>query len=265
MSKKLATIFALVLVAALALPGAMVAASEPAEVYVAHGIPGQDVDPGLDPALPVDVSVDGACVLQGFVFGEIVGPLSLPAGSYDIAISLADPDNPCGNDPVIGPVSVPFAEGENATVIAHLTADGAITASKFENDFSPMGRGQARLIAHHTAYAPAVNVDVRRDGAMDGLVIPGFANGDQAVADVRPGKWLVSLFPALTAELNTPVFGPVPVGLRPFTIYLVYAVGSVDSGSFTLLVKDINVGPQILPIEFPAPDRQLPPSIGETR
>ena len=38
-----------------------------ATVYVLHGIPGEDL--GLDPELPVDVSVNGACALPGFTFG----------------------------------------------------------------------------------------------------------------------------------------------------------------------------------------------------
>ena len=59
--------------------------------YVVHGIPGQDLM--QDPALPVDVAVSGlGCPLplQGFSFGDRVGPLEIPAGEYDITISLAD-------------------------------------------------------------------------------------------------------------------------------------------------------------------------------
>ena len=37
-------------------------------VYVVHGIPGQDL--GLEPALPVDVSVNGACALESFAFAR---------------------------------------------------------------------------------------------------------------------------------------------------------------------------------------------------
>ena len=81
-----------------------------AYAYVVHGIPGQDL--GLDPALPVDVSVDGACAIPGFVFGQIVGPVPLPAGDREIAIALANSDEPCSNDPILGPVSIPFAAGE---------------------------------------------------------------------------------------------------------------------------------------------------------
>ena len=83
----------LVLITTLAVPASAFAASSAdgheAMVSVIHGIPGPD-------GLPVDVSVNGACALEGFMFKEIVGPMAMPAGTYEVAISLADADNPCG-------------------------------------------------------------------------------------------------------------------------------------------------------------------------
>lgn len=55
-------------------------AAAPAQVYVVHGIDGRDL--GLDASLPVDVLIDGeSCVLPGFEFGSIVGPLPLEEGT----------------------------------------------------------------------------------------------------------------------------------------------------------------------------------------
>lgn len=203
-------------------------------VYVVHGIPGQDL--GLEPALPVDVSVNGACALEGFAFGDIVGPIALPADMYDIAISLANEDDPCGNDPVID-ASVELMGGLNYSIVAYLDDGGSPTAGLFENDVTPTGRGKARLIVQHTANAPAVDISVRRDGPRSpGLDIYDFMNGDQAAAEVRPGEWYVAIAPAGS---DMPVFGPVAVELSPYSAYLVYAVGSVDTGSFTLLLERI--------------------------
>jgi hypothetical protein len=206
-----------------------------AMVYVVHGIPGQDL--GLDPALPVDVSVNGACALEGFVFGDIVGPLPLPADMYDIAISLANEGDPCGNDPVID-ASVELVGGLNYSIVAFLDDGGSPTAGLFENDVTPTGRGKARLIVQHTANAPAVDISVRRDGPdSPGLDIYEFINGDQAAAEVRPGEWYVAI---ARAGSDMPVFGPLALELSPYTDYLVYAVGSVDTGSFTLLLEQID-------------------------
>ena len=87
------------------------------------------------------------------------------------------------------------------------------------------------------AAAPAVDISVRRDGPdSPGLDIYDFMNGDQAAAEVRPGEWYVAIAPAGS---DMPVFGPAAVELSPYAAYLVYAVGSVDTGSFTLLLERI--------------------------
>jgi hypothetical protein len=208
-----------------------------ASAYVVHGIPGGDL--GLDPELPVDISVNGDCALQDFRFGDIAGPLSLPAGSYDIAISLADFEDACSNGPVIEVNGLVLEDDTSYSIVAHLDTNGAPVASAFVNNLSATGRGKSRVIVHHTANAPLVDVTVSReaDGTGPSLTIGDFANGDQADAEVRPGEWWVAIAPAGSMM---PVFGPVFVELNPFTGYLVYAVGSVDTGSFTLLLEPVS-------------------------
>ncbi|HEX8027129.1 MAG TPA: DUF4397 domain-containing protein, partial [Vicinamibacterales bacterium] len=94
-------------------------AQSPAEVFVVHGIPGQDVA-GAPRDLPVDVSVNGACALPNFRYGQVVGPLRLNAGTYRVAVHFPATGT-CASAAVIGPAEVPFAAGENSTLIAHLT------------------------------------------------------------------------------------------------------------------------------------------------
>lgn len=225
---------------------ALPSAAQNARVTVAHGIPGADVDPSLDPVLPVDVLVnDEICLLTGFTFGEFAGPVELPAGDYDIEIKLANPADPCGNPTAIGPATVPFQAGENATVIAHLAEDGALTASKFVDDLSGLGVGLGRVVVHHTAAAPAVDIKLRRDLAE--IVVPDFANGDQAAAEVRPGEYELTIGPAGQGLV---VFGPATVRFRPFQVSRVYAVGSLDNATFTLLRNDVLVTPAFLSERF---------------
>lgn len=209
------------------------AKSKDATVYVVHGIPGTDL--GLDPALPVDISVNGACALQGFVFGQIAGPLSLAAGTYNIQISLANTEAPCSNAAVIA-ADVPFAAGENASVVAYLTPELAPTAGKFVNDLKASRFGFTRVIAHHTAAAPEVDIKIFR--GKNSKMLSDVANGMQGAVDLMPGRWSGTIAPAGSPD---PVFGPVSMNLKPFTAYLVYAVGSLQNGTFTLLTKEIKV------------------------
>ncbi|MDY6834084.1 MAG: hypothetical protein SVY53_04710, partial [Chloroflexota bacterium] len=104
MKKRLTVLFLMILVVALLLPGSILGSShdtgEQANLYVIHGINGSDLS--LDPALPVDVLVnDSICLLEGLTFQEVVGPVALDPGTYNIKIGLANSDNPCSNDPVI--------------------------------------------------------------------------------------------------------------------------------------------------------------------
>jgi uncharacterized surface protein with fasciclin (FAS1) repeats len=205
-----------------------------ATVYVIHGIQGQDLD--LDADLPVDISVNDDCLLQGFTYGQIAGPLELPAASYNIKIGLADSENPCSGSAVIE-ADVPFAAGEAAVVIAHLSADGTPTASKFLLDMSATDEGRARLTLHHTAAAPAVDIKLSGtvcdwQGERSFEAVP---NGGQGELTVPPGKWDVSLFPAGT---DTSVFGPKRLTIDSSTAYLIFAVGSLENDSLALLMYE---------------------------
>lgn len=219
-------------------------ADDQAMVYVIHGIVGTDVAPSLDPALPVDILVnDALCALSGFTFGETAGPLALAAGTYNIKISLANAAAPCSNGAVIE-ADVPFEAGENATVIAHLTEDGAPTASKFVNDVSRITPGFARVTLRHTAAAPTVDIELgrMRKRFNDVARIEGLSNPEQAgPLNVRGGFYTASIFPAGS---NESVAGPLTQAFKPFTAYIYYAVGSLETGSFTLLAQTFNLRPE---------------------
>ena len=215
--------------------------SHMAMVSVGHGIPGEDL--GLDPALPVDVIVDGGCLLQDFEFGQFVGPLELPPGTYTVEVALSDGDPlTCVGAIVIGPVDLTFEGGDNSTIFAHLTAGGGITASVFDNDVSNVLAGQTRLTVRHTAWAPAVDIVLNRGWMRGRLIgeIEGLENPNQAgPVDLRPGSYAVSIFPAGDDEA---VFRVQPFVTKPGVSQIVYAVGSLANETFTLLVQPFNLG-----------------------
>lgn len=206
-------------------------AQDAASVRIVHGIPGLDVSPGVDPALPVDILVnDAICLQSGFVFGEIAGPYTLPAGTYDVKVSLANTLEPCSNAAVIA-APVPIEAGENATIIAHLTEDGMPTASKFVNDVTPSAAGTARVIAHHTAAAPAVDINVAFGFPRNTATIPNASNGAQAAAELPVGSINVGFAPAGTRD----TLFVRTVRLRGDLTYVAYAVGSLANGTFDLI------------------------------
>ena len=220
------------LLCAAPLAAAAAAPQNDAQVYIIHGIPGQDI--GGDPALPVDITVDGACALENVPFGAIAGPLPFAPGRYKIEIRPADLVNPCSQPPIIT-ADVDFFADESATVIAHLLEDGSASATKFTNDLSATETLQSRLIVQHAAAAPAVDVKLKRlNGLGFGKVrfVPNAPNGAQAGIDLFAGVWAISFAPAGT----TPTVFSQFLILRPGTVYLAYAVGTVGTDSFQLII-----------------------------
>jgi hypothetical protein len=221
------------LVAILVAPLGVRAAGLDANVYVIHGIPGQDL--GLPNELPVDIKINGNVALTNVPFGGIAGPLTVPAGKYEVEVRVA------AAEPGAGPLAMAgtfyLAVTENATIVAHLTEEGIPKLTKFINDMRPFSNNMGtRLVARHGASAPNVNVGIT--GKETYRFLYNLSNGNQAGLDLKAGSYKAGLYPTLSLK---PVFGPVEVSLDAGTAYFVYAVGSLRSGSFNLVVHPIPV------------------------
>ena len=227
------------------------AGEAPASIYIVHGIPGHDLSTTLDPALPVDIQVDGSiCLVTGLKFGDIAGPFTIPANTYSVAILAANTVAPCTGTTLLGPASVTITAGENASVVAYLSATGAPGVKKFENDLSPTPNGDSRLIVQHTAAAPAVDITVARDKneysewpyARKIGVLRNVSNSQQAsplIPSGAPNNFPLTQVTFTPAGATNPVIGPYFFQLVPHTAYLIYAVGSLSTGSFTVISKAI--------------------------
>lgn len=215
------------------------ASHRPATVFITHGIPGAN-------GFPVDIRIalpgGGAACLPNVTFATVAGPWQVPAGTYTISIGAHVPARPCSASPVLGPLPVPLEAGEDAAIVAHLTANGQPTAGKYGLDLRPAGWGKARVNVLHLAGAPEVDITVARPGASHpALSLGDVANGDAAAAGLRAGSYEVSIAPA---GVPTPVFGPAPLRVRPFMAYVVFAIGSLSGGSFTLATGQTWVQPR---------------------
>jgi hypothetical protein len=200
--------------------GGVAGAAENASVTVVHGIPGT----------PVNVFVNGDLTLRNFTPSTVAGPLSLPAGSYEVKIFPAANTAGTGNPVVSATAQVPA--GANVTLVAHLTAAGKPAITPFVNDVSKLAAGQARLIVRHTAAAPAV--DVRAGGTP---VIEGLTNPKQAVLNLPAATVKADV---VLAGTSTVAIGPADVTLKEGTATIVYAVGSAEQKTLGLVVQTIS-------------------------
>lgn len=215
--KKL-VILAVAAVAALVLSAAPASAQSDARIHLLHGIP--DVD--------VDVEVDGANVFEGFSFGD-TQDLSSLAGETLVGLKV----KAAGTDTVAidaGDVTLPSSG--NYTVIAHLDESGTPTITVFENDTSTIAAGQGRLVVRHTAAAPAVDVLANGEAAFTDL-----SNPNEATADLPAGTISASVVP--TGATEPVVIGPADLTIANGEALIVYAVGSLDDGTITVLTESI--------------------------
>ena len=229
-----ATLSAVTLAAALCHVSAAQAQNAPASFLVVHGIPGRDVAESLDPLLPVDVLVAGKyCLLQGLTYGTIAGPFDIPAGTYSVAVSLANPLAPCSNSAVIS-ANVTLTAGEYGAVVAAISTKGAPTAEVYPIDVTPVAPGNQRFITAHAADAPAVVVKAVSIGK----------NSEKAKFVLKPGQENSTTVPTrgefeLSAAAGSTIIGPVIVNPGTQADIFTVAVGSATTGSATLLTKII--------------------------
>jgi hypothetical protein len=207
-----------------------VAPTSAQEIYVVHGVPGDDL--GLPTELAVDVQLNGACTgLAPFEFGGVAGPIPVDAGTSEVAISLNDGNDDC-NGTLVATQRIDVAVFETAIVVAHLDQNGAVRLSKFTADTSELLPGQTRTAFVHAAKAPGVNIRVG-GGGKSGARIRNLQNGEQTFAAILDeGTYNVRVVPS--------GFGAVTLtGVALAGNTVIIAVGSLDQGTFQVIPVEI--------------------------
>lgn len=217
--RRIVTRIAVLATAALVVLATPSAAQESARIHLIHGIPDT----------PVDVVAGGEVVFSDFQFGD-TQDLSGLAGQTLTGLTV----NAAGTETVAidaGDITLP-ASG-NHTIIAHLDGEGTPTLAVFENDTSSIAAGQGRLTVRHTAAAPAVDVLANGQAAFTNLANPG-----EATADLPVGTISASVVP--TGATDPVVIGPADLTVADGSSLIVYAVGSLDGESLTVLTETID-------------------------
>lgn len=206
------------ILAAIMLPASAAGAQDDVRVHLIHGIPDTDVD----------VAAGGEVVIPGFSFGDtqdlsgfagttLEGLQVLVAGTDTVAIDVGDFDVPASG---------------NFTAVAHLDADGVPSLAVFSNDTSTIDAGNGRLVVRHAAAAP--NVDILADGNVAFADVP---NGAEGSVDLAAGTISATVVPA--GETEPVVIGPADLPIAEGSSLIVYAVGSLDDDSLTVLTEVI--------------------------
>ena len=195
------------------------ASAQDARIHLLHGIPDTDVD----------VEAGGANVFEDFSFGDTQDLSGFAGATLEgVKVKLA------GTDTVAidaGDVALPSSG--NYTIVAHLDASGTPAIAVFQNDTSSIAAGSGRLTVRHAAAAPAVDVLANGDVAFANV-----SNGAGGGADLPAGTISASVVP--TGETAPVVIGPADLPITEGASLIVYAVGSLDAGSLTVLTESIS-------------------------
>lgn len=214
--RKMLTAFMALVIATIAF--ANPASAQDARIHLLHGIPDTDVD----------VEAGGSNVFEGFAFGDTQDLSAFAGGTLEaLKVKVA------GTDTVAidaGDVAVPSSG--NYTIIAHLDAEGTPTISVFNNNTSSIDAGNGRITVRHTAAAPAVDILANGD-----VVFANVPNGAGADADIASGSISVTVVPAGAAD--PVVIGPADLPIDEGANLIVYAVGSLEADSLTVLTESI--------------------------
>jgi hypothetical protein len=190
------------------------ASSAAAEVTVVHGIP----------AAPVTVYEDGKVLIKHFVFGNVVGPIALKPGTY--AIAIRNYGAKVSAKPILAE-NLQLTAGEDASIVAGLNSSGKADLSFFQNPTSSVPKGYARLVVHHLAAAPSVDIYAGKT-----KIATKVTNGEQSAVSIPPGVHTLKLDVSGT---QTIVLGPTKYTLKAGTTTVLYVIGS--SSGKTLAIE----------------------------
>jgi len=206
-------------------------AASMAQLIVVHGLPGADI--GAPNSLPVDVLVDGSvCLLKGFTFGSIVGPVALAPATYKVAISLANSASPCTNTPVINATAT-LKAGSVSAIVAALSPKGAPTAELFAIPHTPIAQGAVSFV-NANASATRVAFKIRDSrGAVYSLPLGVGLSATTTESGPADGYTATAVAPGRKAAAPV-AFTQVDQGEA-----LLFAVGSGKTGSLTVLTTEL--------------------------
>jgi hypothetical protein len=231
------------LTGAIALPlaafGITAAHAQPSpSLLIVHGIEGSDLGPNFLPSLPIDVSINGVCVTkEPAQFGNVLGPYPLVPGSYPVQISLANTLAPCSGQVVLNHTII-VKQGEQKALVAAEGTNGAPAAEVFElTESMPVPVGRGRVVALHTANAPAVDITLTDAKTNAVSTITDLAPGQRLTGPLLPfTAYQIRVFPTGT---NTVVAGPLAFNASDRSVEILFVVGSAANSTVTVIKKEI--------------------------
>jgi hypothetical protein len=220
----------------IALGSGLVAAASPAKddntyFYLVHAASGRIFSSAANPELPVDISINGKCVVEGISFGDIRGPYAVSPGTFSFQVSMADSTKPCSNSPIFSGSSSMFVANTYVAVVS-LDASNALTGQVYSLDLSSISPGAARaFVVNATArnlIATATSVPTT-DGSGPHVSVPA---GTLQITAPPLGISYTSIYIDQTDTLQA---GPIQTEALNRNAYIYVFAGSASNGTVQLI------------------------------
>jgi len=234
-------------ITALALAVCAGSAFSQARVQIVHAAPFSDTLENTS----VTVSVDGAPVLEEFLFGHFTDDIELPAGTYDLAVTLT-----FATDPEISAYATATLEdGVDYTVLA--VGDGVkqpLALWPLVDAATGPGAGQLNLrVVHAAPFATgssASEVSIRTAG---GDVVAGLEqlaySGESGFFTIDEGSYDLKV---TSPDGQTNLIDPLPVDLAAGLDVTVIAIGDGVNQPLGILALPIGELPTRAPVDVSA-------------
>ena len=198
--------------------GSVGAQDENATVRITHASPD---------APAVDIWVNGEPAVTDLAFGSSTDLISLPGGSYDVAVTPAGSTDPEADAVIAATLDLVGGEGYDVVATGNLANIGA---QVYPIDLTALDEGTSRIqFVHASPDAPAVDILVNGGAAVEGLEFPN-ASG---FLEVPAGTYDVQVAVSETGDVAIDAPG---VALEAGTVYTVMAIGEVGNGTLAPII-----------------------------
>jgi hypothetical protein len=192
----------------------------------------------------VDIILDDTPAITGLPFGGTSGFVPLPAGTYDLRITVAG--NSASVVAELPNVTVEAGRADEIIIVGQ-QADSTAAVETLPVDLSPVADGEARLRVYHAiADGPALDIAVASGGE---IVVPGVA--PLSATEYRS----VPAGVALEARLAGSETVFVDLGTRtlvPNTVVSLFIVGTADGPATSIVVPVVITLSGPLPVATPS-------------
>lgn len=207
-------------------------------VYIFHGAFGRDISSHNFPSLPVDIEIDGTCLIKGANTTDFDGVFEFSSGAHTVSVMPADTLSPCTQTALVSS-SVTFKAGFNQILTIGEDKSDMLTLYLTDLALAPTASGAGRISVNNVSDVPNLTFTLTPQVSGQGttLTYSPVRRGTSQAQNANAINYVTQLSAFPTTTLN---YGfPIVVRPQANSVVMIFAFGSVKSGSLRMITKII--------------------------